>query len=46
MIQEVFEGLKSEGKIPSTAQWNSATFEEGFRLVDRDGNGSIDKGEI
>ena len=46
MLKEVFEGLKSEGKIPSHVEWNKDTFEEGFKEVDKNNSGTLDAKEI
>ena len=42
MLKEAFQGMKDEGKIPSNVEWNDTTFDEGFKHVDKDGNGFID----
>ena len=46
MLKEVFEGLKTEGKIPDSVCWNADTFEEGFKEVDKDNSGKLDVSEI
>merc|ERR1711957_601557 len=46
MLKEAFEGMKAEGKVPGNVKWNTETFDEGFKHVDRDGSGYIETNEI
>merc|ERR1719410_2631081 len=46
MLRKVFEGMKSEGKVPAGIEWNADTFDQGFKHVDRNESGYIESDEI
>ena len=46
MLKEAFEGMKAEGKVPASVNWNADAFDEGFKHIDKDKSGFIETQEI